>query len=206
MSPLVVGFDLDMTLIDARPGMAEQVDAIARKTGLPLDSASFVAGLGPPLTHKFRDQGVPEDRIAECVDLFRADYPEVVIPLTAALPGAAESIKAVRAAGGRVVVITGKHTPNAELHIKALGWTVDAVVGGLWATDKGTELLRLGAQVYVGDHEGDMIGARAAGATPVGVTTGPCSADELRAAGAAFVLADLGEFPGWLDGWRKKQA
>jgi phosphoglycolate phosphatase len=33
----------------------------------------------------------------------------------------------------------------------------------------------------------------------VGVTTGPCDADELRAAGADVVLNDLTEFPDWLD-------
>ncbi|CRK55949.1 putative hydrolase [Alloactinosynnema sp. L-07] len=206
MSGLVVGFDLDMTLIDARAGMVDQVHAIGRKTGIPLDGVAFIAELGPPLRQKFREQGVPEDRMDEFIDLFRADYPEVVIPGTVALPGAAEAIKAVHAVGGRAVVVTAKHTPNAELHVKALGWTVDAVIGGLWAAAKAPELVRQGAQIFVGDHEGDMVGALAAGAVPVGVTSGPCSAAELRAAGAAVVLADLGDFPTWLAGWIKKQA
>jgi len=206
VSGLVVGFDLDMTLIDARAGMVDQIHAIGRKTGIPLDGVEFIAELGPPLSQKFREQGVPEDRIAECIDLFRADYPEVVIPGTVAMPGAGEAIKAVHAAGGQVVVVTAKHTPNAELHVKALGWTIDAVVGGLWAEAKAPELARRGAQVFVGDHTGDMVGGLAAGAVPVGVTTGPCSAAELRAAGAVEVLADLGEFPTWLSGWLKKQA
>lgn len=36
------------------------------------------------------------------------------------------------------------------------------------------------------------------GAYAVAVVTGPCSAEELRAAGADVVLADLTEFPAWL--------
>ncbi|WP_342217449.1 HAD family hydrolase [Nocardia wallacei] len=55
-----------------------------------------------------------------------------------------------------------------------------------------------GASIYVGDHIGDVRGARAARAYSVAVTTGPCTAEELRAAGADTVLPDLTAFPNWL--------
>lgn len=193
-----MGFDLDMTLIDARPGMAAQVDAIAAATGLPLDGRTFVAELGPPLEDKFREFDVPEDRVAELVTRFRATYADVVVPSTVALPGAAAALAAVHRAGGRTLVITGKHQPNALLHLAALDWAVDEVVGGLWASAKSAALREHGAGVYVGDHTGDMIGALGAGAVAVGVTTGPCTADQLRAAGASVVLDSLAEFPEWL--------
>jgi phosphoglycolate phosphatase len=45
-------------------------------------------------------------------------------------------------------------------------------------------------------------GARAAGALSVAVASGPCDADELRAAGADVVLADLTRFPAWLAAYR----
>ena len=54
------------------------------------------------------------------------------------------------------------------------------------------------ASVYVGDHTGDVRGARTAGAVSVAVTTGPCDEAELRAAGADVILRDLTEFPEWL--------
>jgi phosphoglycolate phosphatase len=43
-----------------------------------------------------------------------------------------------------------------------------------------------------------MVAARTAGVPGIGVATGPCSAGELRAAGAAYVLPDLIGFPGLL--------
>jgi phosphoglycolate phosphatase len=43
-----------------------------------------------------------------------------------------------------------------------------------------------------------MRGARTASAYAVGVTSGPCDAPQLRAAGADVVLRDLTEFPGLL--------
>ena len=44
-----VGFDLDMTLIDPRPGIVEVFDVLAAETGIPLDGRAFVTRLGPPL-------------------------------------------------------------------------------------------------------------------------------------------------------------
>lgn len=196
--PITVGFDLDMTLIDPRPGMALAFDTLAEQTGLALDGAEFAANLGPPLDVTFRKHGIPENRIPELTDRFRTTYPELVIPRTVALPGADAAIDAVHTLGGHVVVVTGKFTRNAELHVAACGWTVEAVVGTLWGPGKGRALREHAASVYVGDHVSDVMGAKAAGAVSVGVPTGPCDATELREAGADVVLRDLTEFPAWL--------
>src|SRR2546423_15398758 len=44
--PLTVGFDLDMTLIDSRPGIAATYDALAAETGRGIDSAAPATRLG----------------------------------------------------------------------------------------------------------------------------------------------------------------
>nr|WP_092529389.1 HAD hydrolase-like protein [Amycolatopsis arida] len=194
---ITIGFDLDMTLIDPRPGMVAAMDALAVESGLVLDGEHFAANLGPPLDHVLRDFGAPEARIPALVDRFRAIYPELVVPRTVALPGADAAVRAARAGGGALVV-TGKYAPNAALHLSTLGLEVDSLVGELWAAGKAQALRRHGAVVYVGDHRGDMLGAKAAGALAVGVTTGPCGRAELLAAGADVVLASLEEFPDWL--------
>ena len=59
----------------------------------------------------------------------------------------------------------------------------------------------LGCEVYVGDHLGDVSGARAADALAVAVATGPISAEDLAAAGADVVLPDLSHFPQWLESY-----
>ena len=63
--------------------------------------------------------------------------------------------------------------------------------------EKSPSMRAHGASVYVGDHVGDVRGARVAGALSVAVCTGPCDSAELRAAGADVVLGDLTEFPDW---------
>ena len=196
--PLTVGFDLDMTLIDPRPGMAAVMNAVAAESGYPLDGEAFAAHLGPPLDMVYRECGVPEEEIPDLIARFRALYPDVVIPSTVELPGAAQSLAAVRELGGAVVVVTGKYRQNAKLHLDAFGWEVDHLIGGVWSTGKAEALLLHGASVYVGDHLGDVRGAKAAGAVAVGVTTGPCSEAELKDEGADVVFPDLTEFPAWL--------
>jgi phosphoglycolate phosphatase len=194
---LVVGFDLDLTLIDSRAGIAAVYREVAARTGVPIDSDLVVTRLGPPVEHEMANW-FPADEVARAADTYRSLYPSYAIAPTPAMPGAAAAIAAVHEAGGRVVVVTAKNAPHARLHLDHLGLDADDLAGGLWAADKGVRLRELGASIYVGDHAADMTAARVAGATGVGVTSGPCDAGELTAAGADTVLPDLHAFPGWL--------
>ncbi|MFI1156135.1 HAD family hydrolase [Streptomyces sioyaensis] len=196
--PLTVGFDLDMTLIDSRPGIKAAYQELSARTGTFIDAEAAVTRLGPPLEQEIR-RWFPEERVAEISVLYRALYPAHAITATTAMPGARESLAAVHAAGGRAIVVTAKYEPNAKLHLTHLGLAADAVIGSLWAEAKAEALRAHEAQIYVGDHTGDVRGAHTAGALSVAVATGPCDAHELRAAGAEVLLADLTDFPSWLE-------
>jgi len=196
---LTVGFDLDMTLIDSRPGIKAAYEELSARTGTPIDAELAITRLGPPLEQELA-HWFPDERIEEMGELYRGLYPEFAIAPTLAMRGAREAIAAVQRAGGRAIVVTAKHEPNAKLHLSHLGIEADAVVGWLWAEAKGEALREYGASVYVGDHTGDVRGARTAEALSVAVATGPCAADELREAGADVVLDDLTAFPAWLAG------
>lgn len=196
-----VGFDLDMTLIDPRAGIVELFDVLAAESGIPLDGRAFVTRLGPPLRNELSRYDLDEATIQHLVGRYRDLTPSIVVPRTVALPGAAESVRAVTSRGGRAVVVTAKYGPNAVAHLQELGIEVSAVVGDLWSTAKAAALQDEGAEVFVGDHLGDITGARAADALAVGVATGPISAEDLRAAGADVVLEDLTRFPAWLESY-----
>ncbi|MEW2587752.1 HAD family hydrolase [Streptomyces virginiae] len=194
---LTVGFDLDMTLIDSRPGIRAAYRALSAETGTYIDADAAVTRLGPPLEEELA-LWFPADEIPAMADRYREIYPDHAIVPTPAMPGAREAVAAVQAMGGRAIVVTAKHEPNARLHLGHLGIEPDAVIGWLWAEAKAGALREHGAQVYVGDHIGDVRGARTAGALSVAVPTGPCPEPELRAAGADVVLPDLTALPGWL--------
>ncbi len=194
----VVGFDLDLTLIDTRPGFAATLDVLAAETGVALDVADISSRLGPPLDLMLAPY-YPAEQLPAVVASFRAHYPEHAVSATLALPGAHESLAAVRRLGGRSIVVTGKYAANAELHVSALGFEIDRLVGDVWGSGKAVALLEEGASIYVGDHVHDVEGARAAGALSVSVTTGASTEQELREAGTDVVLPDLTAFPAWLD-------
>jgi len=199
---LTVGFDLDMTLIDSRPGIHACYTALSERTGTYIDADLAITRLGPPLADELINW-FPADQLDAMADLYREMYPSIAIAATPAMPGAREAVEAVRATGGRAIVVTAKYEPNAKLHLEHLRIDPGAVIGNLWAEQKAEALREYGASVYVGDHVGDVRGARTAEALSVAVPTGPCDAEELRAAGADVLLADLTEFPVWLAGYRE---
>lgn len=197
-APLVVGFDLDMTLIDTAPGFRDVLAALGAELGVEFPVEEMTRKLGPPLDLLLEPYLAPE-AIGPTGDRFRALYPDHAVVGTPALGGAHEAIAAVRAHAGRVVVVTGKYPANARLHLDHLAFDVDHLEGWVWGVGKADVLQREGATIYVGDHVHDVEGALAAGALSVSVLTGGCTREELLAAGTHVVLDSLHDFPAWLD-------
>jgi uncharacterized protein len=198
MTPdLVVGFDLDMTLIDTVPGFRDVLRALGGELGVDFPVEEMTTALGPPLDLLLRPH-LAADAIQPAVDRFRALYPDHAIESVAAMAGAHDAIAAVRRHGGRVVVVTGKYTPNAQLHVDHIGFEIDHLEGMVWGVGKADVLRREGATIYVGDHLHDVEGALAADALSVSVLTGGCTREELVAAGTHVVLDSLRDFPAWL--------
>jgi phosphoglycolate phosphatase len=190
---MITGFDLDMTLIDSRPGIKAVYEQIVAESGVPINTDVVVSRLGPPVEWELA-KWMPEADVDRWADRYRELYPSIALELVETLPGALAAVDAARSRG-RTIVVTAKHGPNAVLHLERLGLVVDEVFGRAWREGKGEVLRAEGAGVYVGDHVHDMEAAQAAESHGVGVTTGPCDADELRAAGASTVLTTLEDFP-----------
>jgi phosphoglycolate phosphatase len=189
-----VGFDLDMTLVDSRPGIAATYRELTARTGVWVDADLAVTRLGPPLRTEI-GHWFPPEAIDETVTLYRELYRSYAILPSVPLPGAVEALAAVRAAGLRAVVVSSKIESLVRLHLDHLQMAVDEVSGDLFAEGKAAALTEYGAAMYVGDHVADMVAARTAGVRGIGVTTGPCSAAELADAGAETVLDDLTGLP-----------
>jgi phosphoglycolate phosphatase-like HAD superfamily hydrolase len=194
----VVGFDLDLTLIDTAAGFRQVLLALGAELGVDFPVEQMTARLGPPLDHLLAPH-LPPDQVGPAGDRFRALYPDHAITTVPALPGAHEAFEAVRAHGGRVLVVTGKYGPNAQLHLDHLGLEADHLESWVWGVGKAEVLRREGALAYVGDHVHDVEGARAADVLSVSVLTGGCTRAELEDAGTDVVLDDLSAFPAWLD-------
>jgi phosphonatase-like hydrolase len=124
-----------------------------------------------------------------------------------ALPGAAETITALRAAGIRVCLATGLAPPARDAVLDALGWwplidlalsPADAGRGGPWPDLPLAALIRLGGGAVselavAGDTASDIeSGLRAGAGLVAGVLTGSASREELEQAGAPHVLDSVG--------------
>jgi phosphoglycolate phosphatase len=194
MTVAPVGFDLDMTLIDSRRAILVSFAAVATATGVPIDPEAVDRRLGIKLEDELA-YWLPADRIDDAMRVYRKHYVRLAPELTTVMPGARESLAAVRAAGARVLVVTAKIESSAWLSLDGVGLRPDSLFADAHGPEKAAVLSAEGAAVYVGDTPADMSAALAAGAHPVGVATGSFTSDELRAAGAATILESLAGFP-----------
>jgi len=206
---LVVGFDLDMTLVDSTDGIVATLAQAYAQAGdadpdVVIDRERAWPLMGYPLD-RIISELMPATDVGLVADTYRSLYPTLGIARTTLLPGVLEAFAAIRRVGGRVLVVSAKSEPGLHHVLEAIGLLdrahrPDVIAGGRFGLQKAEVLLAENAGVYVGDHIGDVEAARAAGARSVAVRTGPQSAQELLRAGADVVLDDLLGFPEWLSG------
>ncbi|HEX5994027.1 MAG TPA: ATP-dependent sacrificial sulfur transferase LarE [Jiangellales bacterium] len=194
----VVGFDLDLTLVDSADGIIATFVETGLRFGTQVSAGAVRQLIGIPLEDACA-QLLGADVAIDAARAYRQLYPALGVPRTVLLPGAADAVAAVRAHGGRAVVVSAKAEHLIHATLEYVGLTVDGVIGDRFGSAKGEALRALQVAVHVGDHPGDMIGAKAATAHAVGVTTGSHDGAALRHAGADTVLGDLESFVPWLD-------
>jgi phosphoglycolate phosphatase len=197
-----VGFDLDLTLIDSRPAILAAWAQLAAEAGVEIDLAAVDRRLGI----KLEDEAAfwfPASRLDWAAAGYRRHYVRLAPDLTTALPGAAEALAAVRAAGESPVIITAKHPVSVGPSLAATGLAAAEIFTHVHGPEKAAVLARIGAVAYVGDTPPDMLAARSAGVHAVGVPTGSFAGTELLSAGAHVVLSSLRDFPSWYEGFRR---
>jgi phosphonatase-like hydrolase len=181
-------------LIPGAPGYAEAIAFVQRT-------------MGQSKIEVFRRLLGSEDRAQRGNGIFEQSYAESVrAGLVAPLPGALETITALRAAGIRVCLCTGFAPVTRDALLDALGWQhlvdlalspADAGRGRPWPDMPLTALLRLGGGAVselcvVGDTAADVqSGLRAGAGLVAGVMTGSASREELIIAGATHVLESI---------------
>lgn len=203
-------FDLDGTLADTLADIAAALNAALGRHGLPPHDLPTVRGMIGDGARTLVTRAIRGEAEVEAVlESFRTIYTADLIVATAPYPGVPAALAALAGAGVPMAVVSNK--PHA-MTVRITGALFPDVPFGCVLGDlperprkPAPDMLlyaaaRLGVApercVYVGDSPGDMEAARAAGMAPVGVAWGFRSAESLRAAGAAEVLAEAGELCG----------
>jgi long-chain acyl-CoA synthetase len=192
----VIGFDLDMTLVDLRAATEVALREVNRQSPEKVDIDAIMGDLGAPfrevLTRWISPSNLPAV-LRTFAKAFRVQGMSLVTPM----PGAHEAIDAVLSRDDDIVVITGRRASVAHDTLAACGLPELATMGQVFGTDKAPVMVAHGISAFVGDHPLDMLGAARAGVLPVGVATGSHSSDKLHEAGAEHVLTSLAEFSDW---------
>ena len=189
-----------MTLVDSHVAITSSLDHVCRSYGVRHSAAELGARVGLPLAEVLDDL-VPGVDVDEAARRYRDFYMRTALSTTTVMTGAASALTQVNATGGTTAVVTAKREDQARMVLNHVGLNVDHVIGDAFGLEKGDALWEIGAQVYVGDHPGDMAGARRADAIAIGLLTGGHTHAELTAAGADVVLANLEPFGRWYAQW-----
>lgn len=202
MTPALCLFDLDGTLTDPAEGITNSILYALRKMGAEEpERESLYRFIGPPLAESFREF-FPEERVEEAIRIYRVYFRKRGMFENAVYPGVPEMLQELRAAGIPLAVATSKPEEFAVTILEHFGLVENfAVVGGASMdasrNDKTSvvrytmERLRIKPSpsvVMIGDRKYDVEGAKAVGISPVGVTWGYGSREELLLAGAELLV------------------
>jgi phosphoglycolate phosphatase-like HAD superfamily hydrolase len=164
----VIALDVDGTLLDCRP---RQV-AVARAVAGAFDEAAFWTAkrAGEPTAPALVAAGLREDAARRAASEWaKSIEDDEWLALDALLPGAADALDALAAAGVPTILLTARRRPYAVgEQLARLG--VLGRVGGLVVVDpadpapaKAQELRKARAHAFVGDTESDASAAAVAG-------------------------------------------
>ncbi len=204
---LNVLLDLDGTLTDPREGITRCIQYALRRLDRPVpEQHHLLHCIGPPLHASFVDLLNGDAALADrALALYRERFGEVGLYENALYPGIGQALDTLREGGARLYLATSKPTVYARRIVAhfALESRLEGVFGSELDGTRTDKVGLLGwivdelsidpaVTVMVGDRKYDMIGARANGIEPVGVTWGYGARAELLDAGATRLL----ELPG----------
>jgi len=126
-----VVFDLDGTLVDSMPLVLRGYAHALAPYRAPLDEAEILARLGGP-PERFFQELLPSDALAAAALARLEEFFRTREDLVRPFAGAAELLDALRAAGAKIGVWTGRERRSAERILRAhnLAERIDAVVYG----------------------------------------------------------------------------
>ncbi len=225
-------FDLDGTIMESAPGVTKCVQhALATVAGVhEPDLNKLLTFMGPPLNTEFkRVYGFDDETIEKLVDAYRERYAKDGIFECEPYPGIVEMLKACHEAGISLGVASSKPELYVKMIMEKFGMDhyFDVICGSHMEDEKNKDTsvdnktLVLGRaldqleQVHhdpdykkrcamVGDRKFDIFGAINHAVTPVGVTFGYGSREELAEAGAKIIVDDAAALQKLLIGTAKE--
>ena len=212
-----VVFDLDGTLIDSAPDIADAINMVLAELGRTALTEDFVRELVGSGWARLLERvmtltgGMPEEGIGSIEERFRVHYLPRSTRLSSLYPGAVETIRALARDGVALGVCTNKRQAGADHVVRTFGLDTlfGAVVGGDNGVMKpdpahiGLVLGRLGVDsgdaLMVGDSRADVDAAHGLGMPCVVVSYGYTS-EPAASLGGDRLIDSMEELSGVLAG------
>ncbi|HUQ43378.1 MAG TPA: HAD hydrolase-like protein [Candidatus Limnocylindria bacterium] len=200
-------FDWDGTLFDSLPAIYEANLKVLAEYGLPFDDARYRSAYIPDWRVMYQRLGIPPEHLDAAGIRWLELYRETVD--AGLLPGVAEALERLSAAGFVLGLVTAGHRDVVENQLDSNGLS-DLIPVRVFGNDDIASkphpdpLLRVLRELdrservatarYVGDVPDDMRMAKAVGAIGVGIESAISSREVLFEAGAAVVYPGVATF------------
>ena len=202
-------FDLDGTLTDPAEGITNSVVYALKKMGIePPSKKELLKFIGPPLAESFEKfYSFSKEDALKAVDFYREYFAPKGIFENRIIEGMDSLVKNLKSRNKKIILATSKPKVFADEILKHFNFydyfdlTVGSNLDGS-LTDKAevialalekAQITELSSVVMVGDRCHDMIGAVKNKITPVGVTFGYGSKEELLNSGAKYIADTVSE-------------
>ncbi len=203
-----VFFDLDGTIIDSGEGVSNSVLYALEKFGINETRENALRFIGPPLADSFKEfYGFDDEKATKGIEIYREYYREKGIFECYLYDGMKELLVKLKQIGIGVVLCTSKPEEYAhrvlhffeifDLFDYACGATMDEKTRATkdevmqYAFD--TSGAKRDKTLMVGDRKFDINSANKFGIDSVGVTFGYGSKEELKDAGATYIVSHASE-------------
>lgn len=201
-------FDLDGTLTNSKEGITKSVQYALNKLSISVqDLDSLEKFIGPPLKDSFMEYyNFDENKAEEAVAYYREYFSKKGLFENEVYPNIEPMLLKLKNAGLHLIVATSKPTVFSEkilVHFDLIKF-FDAVVGSTLdgSRSKKADVIKFALEenkinpsktLMVGDREHDIIGAKDNNLASIGVTYGFGSYDELKQAGASYIVNTVDE-------------
>lgn len=197
-------FDLDGTLIDSGEGVTNSVAYSLKKFGIEVtDQTELYPFIGPPLHESYmRFYGFSKEKAMQAVEYYREYYREKGIYENRIYEGVEALLQRLYDKGITLIVATSKPELFARQILKQLNladcFTCIAGANMDGTMTKKAEVISYALTaggvsdyskaIMIGDREYDIFGAKAAGIDALGVLYGYGGYEELKNAGADYIV------------------
>ncbi|EPM68171.1 haloacid dehalogenase [Pseudomonas syringae pv. theae ICMP 3923] len=212
----IIIFDMDGTVLDSAPGILESLTYAIRQMGHDfIPGADTQKLFGPPMNQIFAELLAPfaDDRVDECVQLYRSHYREQGLYKSFPYTGISEALSHFSNRNYSLFIATSKRQEFAEKMLTHNG-LFNAFQSIFGTSSDGTlddkadlvkallaSLAKPPSSVFmIGDKRDDMQAAQLNSIIPVGALWGYGAVDELKNSGALALADTPWALPSAVDG------